>query len=87
MANSKSALKRVRQIERRTERHRKVRSRIRTFTNKFESALEAKNVADAESAYREVVSVLDTAAKHNVIPRERASRKAGRMAKRLDALS
>jgi small subunit ribosomal protein S20 len=86
VANSKQALKRVRQNERRTERNRIVRSKIRTFTNKFDEAIEAKQVAEAEAAYKEVVGIMDRAAKSNVVPRERASRKAGRMAKRLNSI-
>ena len=86
MANSKSALKRVRQNEKRSARHRKVRSAIRTYTNRFEAALESGDEAEAREAYQEIVSVLDRAAQKGVIPRKRADRKKGRMAKRLDAI-
>ena len=86
MANSKSALKRVRQNEKRREAHRKVRSVIRTYTNKFDAAIEAGKADDAQAAYREVSSVLDRAAAKGVIPRTRASRKKGRMATRLASI-
>lgn len=86
MANSKSALKRVRQNEKRRVTNRKVRSSIRTYTNKFDAALAAGEKAGAEAAYREIVAVLDRAASKNVIPKLRADRKKGRMAARLAAI-
>lgn len=87
MANSKSALKRARQNEIRRARNRKVRSAIRTFTNRFDVAVDGGNADEAREAYRQIVSVLDRAAAKGVIPSERASRKKGRMASRLEALS
>lgn len=86
MANSKSALKRARQNESKRIINKRVRSHVRTFTNKFELALEAGNKKDAEVAYKDVASILDRAAKGNIIPKERASRKKGRLAKRLHKL-
>jgi small subunit ribosomal protein S20 len=86
VANSKSAEKRNRQNEKRREHNRVIRSRIRTYTNKFEEALESGDKDAAQEAYQDIVSALDRAARKNVIPKERASRKKGRMAKRLDAL-
>lgn len=83
MANSKSALKRVRQNERRRDAHRQVRSRIRTFTNKFDRAVTAGDAEAAASAYRDITAVLDRAASKGVIPQKRADRKKGRMAVRL----
>ncbi len=86
MANTKSALKRVRQNERRRETNRKVRSAVRTFMSKFDAAVAAGEAADATAAYRKITSVLDRAASKGVIPKERADRKKGRMAARLAAL-
>lgn len=86
MANSRSALKRVRQNERRREAHRQVRSAIRTYTNKFDAALVAGKADDAAEAYRTIVSMLDRAAVKGVIPKQRADRKKGRMATRLSAV-
>lgn len=86
MANSKSALKRVRQNERRRETNRKVRSSIRTYTNKFETALESGEADAAVEAYRTIVSTLDRAAIKGVIPKKRADRKKSRMAARLAAV-
>lgn len=86
MANSQSALKRVRQNEKRRTANKEVRSEIRTYTNKFTRAVQTGDKAQAEEAYRTVVSVLDRAASKGVIPKDRASRKKGRMASRLNSL-
>jgi small subunit ribosomal protein S20 len=64
-----------------------VRSRIRTYTNQFDAAVEGGNADEAAEAYKQIASTLDRAAHKGVIPKERASRKKGRMAKRLDGLS
>lgn len=86
MANSKSALKRVRQNEKRRVRHRKVKSSLRTYANRFDAAVEAGKSDEATEAYREITALLDRAASKGVIPKARADRKKGRMAKRLDAI-
>ena len=86
MANSKSALKRARQNETKRTNNKRDRSHIRTFTTKFNKAVEEGNKTEAEVAYKQISSILDRSAKKNVIPKERASRKKGRLAKRLHAI-
>jgi small subunit ribosomal protein S20 len=86
VANSKSALKRVRQNKVRRERNRVVRSRTRTIERKFNEAVEAGDKAVAEETFKAAATALDRAASKGVIPKKRASRKIGRMAKRLDAI-
>ena len=86
MANSASALKRVRQNTKRRLANQKVRSKIRTYTNTFEAALESGDAAAAGEAYRQISGVLDRAAGKGVIPSQRADRKKGRMAKRLASI-
>ncbi|MBA2663497.1 MAG: 30S ribosomal protein S20 [Bradymonadaceae bacterium] len=76
----------MRQNEIRNVRNRGVRSRLRTFVNRFEQAVAAGNLENAEAHFRAAESELDTAAKKGVIPRARASRKTGRLAERLDTL-
>ena len=53
MANTPSAKKRVRQIERRTEVKKSRRSRIRTFVRKVEEAIESKDYKIAEQSILE----------------------------------
>lgn len=80
MANHKSALKRARQNEQRRVRNKAGRSALRTSVKKFETALEQGEAADLPTA----MSALAGAAAKGYIPKKRAARKIGRLAKRLD---
>lgn len=86
MATSESAKKRIRQNEKGRKRNKKVRTSIRTKINKFEEAFDSGDVDDAEDALRDVESTLDRAVSKGVIPKNRASRKTSRLAKRLNEL-
>ncbi len=86
MANSASAKKRIRQNEKRRQLNKVVRTRVRTQINKFLDALDAGDVEEAEEQFRAVEAQLDRAVNKGVWPRNRASRKTGRLAKRLNEL-
>lgn len=86
MANTKSAMKRIRTNEIRRVKNKEVRSKVRTVLKKFESTLEQGDKAQAQDAYKTAVSALDRAAAKGVIPSARASRKISRMAVRLESL-
>ena len=86
MANIKSAKKRILVIEKKTELNKSVKSKINTYSRKFKAAVAGKDVAGAEKAYVDVVSVLDKAASDNVIHDNCAARRKARFAKALDAL-
>lgn len=86
MATSQSAKKRIRQNEKARQQNAKVRSLIRTRLNQFDEALESGDVDAAREALRNVESQLDRAVSKNVIPRNRASRKVSRLAKRINAV-
>lgn len=87
MANHRSAIKRNRQNKKMRMRNKAVRSLLRTRVNQFEQALEAGDVEAATEAFRQAEAQLDTAASKGVIPKPRAARKTGRLARRLHALS
>lgn len=86
MPNIKSAEKRVKIIEKKTGENKAVKSKVATFIKKFKAAVEAKDVAVAEVAYNDVVSLLDKAASDNVIHKNSANRKKAHFAKMLDDL-
>ena len=86
MANTKSAMKRIRTNELSRVRNKEVRSKVRTIIKKFEASLEQGDKAQAQDAYKTAVSALDRAASKGVIPSARASRKISRMAVRLETL-
>jgi len=72
MANTKSALKRVRQTERRTERNRAAKSRIKTLRRKLSDATAGGKSEDVNSALSQLSSAVDKAAKRGVIHRNKA---------------
>lgn len=82
MANSKSALKRVRVGERRRIRNRTYRSASRTMLRKAESVIATGDVDAAAEAVGNAVSMLDrTAGKGVIHPNNAARRKSRLMAK------
>ena len=86
MANKKSAIKRIRQNEKRRVRNRVYRGSARTFVKNARLAIEAGNVDDAREATQEAVKALDKAAEKGVLHRNNASRRKGRLMKQFAAL-
>lgn len=87
MANTKSAKKAVRKIERRTVVNRARRSRMRTFLRKVEEALAAGDAKLAADALQSAAPELMRAAQHGVVHKNTASRKVSRLTARVKALS
>ena len=86
MANHFSALKRVRQTEKRTARNRVSASRLRSALRSMRESLEKGDKTGAGQTYRETVSALDKAIQKGVLHENTASRYKSRLSKRLSAL-
>jgi small subunit ribosomal protein S20 len=86
MANHVSALKRVRQTERRTEMNRANKSRMRTALRRLRTALGSGNQEEAQTVFRATVSVLDKAVQKGVIHKNTASRYKSRLSARVQAV-
>lgn len=86
MANTPSAKKAVRKINRRTAINKSRRSRVRTFVRKVEEAITAGDKAAAEEALRAAQPELSRAASRGVLHRNSASRKISRLAQRVKTL-
>lgn len=87
MAHSKSALKRWRQNERHRARNKPVRTSARTAVRKTRAAIANGSVEDATAVLRDASSVLDRAAKHNVIHRNAAARHKSRLMRALNRIT
>jgi small subunit ribosomal protein S20 len=85
VAHSKSALKRWRQNEAHRERNKPVRTGARTAVKKARSLIAAGGGDEAAAAIREAASILDRAAKRNVIHPNAASRQKSRLMRHLNA--
>ena len=87
MANTPSAKKAARKIARRAVVNRNRRSRMRTEVRKVEEAIASGNAAAAVEALRQAQPELMRAAQKGVLHKNTASRKVGRLAARVKALS
>lgn len=85
MANSPQALKRIRQTERRTERNKMLRSRMRTEVKRFENMLESGTAKKEEigAGFTKVMSELHKAVSNGILKKNTASRKISRLAARV----
>ena len=87
MANTKSAQKAVRKIERRTAINKSRRSQMRTYVRKVEEAIAAKDPAAAATALHDAEPLVARAAQKGILHRNTASRKISRLTKRVKALA
>ena len=79
MANHKSAIKRIRQIQKRTLRNRYWRSTLRTAVKRVRVAVEAGDAAAAQTELRAAVRTIDRVATKGVIHKRQASRRVSRL--------
>lgn len=87
MANTPSAKKAARKIERRTEVNKDRRSRMRTFVRKVEEAIASGDRDAATVAFKAAEPEIQRAAQKGVLHKSTASRKVSRLAQRLAKLS
>lgn len=85
MPNIKSAIKRTKIIEKKTLQNNMIKSGYKTAIKKFESAIEAGNVNEAETLFVEATKKIDQACTKGVIVKNTAARKKSNLAKKLNA--
>ncbi|HYB44769.1 MAG TPA: 30S ribosomal protein S20 [Candidatus Methylomirabilis sp.] len=83
MANTRSAIKRIKQNEKRRQRNRATRSEIRSSVKSARTALAAKSPESAE-AVREAIRTLDRAVTQGVLHRNTAARRKSSLARGLN---
>ena len=76
-----SALKRVRQAEKREARNKAVRTKIKTFKKKVLSAIESKDKEAIQKSLKEFIKVISSAASKGIVHRNTASRNISRLSK------
>ena len=87
MANTSSAKKAVRKLERRTRINRMRRSTMRTQLRKAEEAIATGDAAAAQAVLSATESVVMRSVQKGVIHKNTASRTVSRLTKRVKALS
>jgi small subunit ribosomal protein S20 len=83
VANTKSAIKRIRTSEKRRQRNRTVRSRVRSALKTARAAVTTAG-EDARTAVLQAIRTLDKAVTKGVVHRNTAARKKSALARRLN---
>jgi len=86
LAHHKSAIKRIKQTEKRTARNRHISSTLKTFIKRVRQAVEAKDKAAATEALQAAIPVIDASASKGVIHSSNASRNVSRLTKLVNTL-
>ena len=87
MANHYSALKRVRQEERRTEINRRSKTRLRHQIRAMRRVLTAKNAKEATALLPKTFSIIDRSAKVGIIKKNTAARYKSKLHLKVKALA
>lgn len=85
MANTKSAIKRIRSSEKKRERNRLFRTRARTYIKKTRSLAHEGRLDEARESAQLAISTLDKAASKGIIHPGNAARRKSRLEKMLAA--
>ena len=87
MANTRSAKKMVRKIERRTEVNKDRRSRVRTFVRQVEEAIASGDKTAAADALKAAQPELMRAVTKGVMHKNTSARKVSRLAARVKSMA
>ena len=87
MPNTQSAIKRVRQERKRRLQNRRVRTRMRTFVKKAQSAIAEGDQEAASGAVVAAVREIDKAAQKGVIHQNNAARRKSRLMQRYNSMA
>ena len=79
MANIKSAKKRILVSQKRADRNKAIRSKVKTTIKKVNAAIEANDKAAASEALTKAVSAIDKATQKGVYHKNTAARKVSRL--------
>jgi small subunit ribosomal protein S20 len=84
LANTKSALKRVRSSEKRRLRNRRVRTQARTYIKRAKAQIEAGQLEEAKKSVADAIRALDKAAEKGIIHKNNAARRKSRLMRKLN---
>ena len=87
MANIKSAKKRILVTETKTARNKAIKSRVKTYVKKVETAVAENNKEAASAALLEAISEINKAASKGVYPTNTAARKVSRLTKAVNKIA
>jgi len=83
MANIQSQIKRNRQNEKRAERNKAVRTRLKTEAKKTRTTAESGKLDEAQAQFRSTAREIDRAVSRGVLSKKTAARRKSRLAKQV----
>ena len=86
MANIKSAKKRILVIDKKTERNKAIKSKVKTYVKKVYAAIESGDKAAAQAALVEATSEISKATSKGVYHKSTSSRKISRLSKAVNKM-
>ncbi|MBQ3932627.1 MAG: 30S ribosomal protein S20 [Lachnospiraceae bacterium] len=86
MANIKSAKKRILVNNKRAERNKAIKSKVKTAIKKVNAAVDSKDIEAAEAALKNATIEIDKAATKGVYHKKNASRKVSRLSKAVNTI-
>ncbi|MBU0568901.1 30S ribosomal protein S20 [bacterium] len=87
MPSHKSAKKRMKQDKKRNLSNKSLKSEVRTSIKKLSAEIEGKNLEEAKVSLNKTVSLLDKAAKKELIHKNAASRKKAQLTKKIKQIA
>ena len=87
MASHKSALKQIKQVEKRTEQNHAHTSRLRNQIRKFRAALKTKDKAAAEALLKPTLTLIDHSVHKGILHANTAGRYKSRLTLAFNALA
>ncbi len=86
MANIKSAKKRILVINKKTERNKAIKSKVKTYIKKVYAAIEAGDKAAAQAALVDATSEISKATSKGIYHKNTSSRKISRLTKAVNQM-
>jgi small subunit ribosomal protein S20 len=87
MANTPSAIKRIRQNEKRNTKNQHNASRLKTQVRKLKRALDGNDAASAKDLLKPTISVVDKSVQKGVMKKNTASRMKSRLTRRVRSMA
>ena len=84
MPNTKSAMKRMRQAERKHERNQRFRSAARTYIKRARRLIAQGKLEEAQEVAQRAVSTMDRAASKGILHRNNVARRKSRLMRQLN---
>ncbi len=85
MAQHKSAIKRIRQNDKKRIRNRHIRTTLRSALKRFEQTLEKQNAEELKALLDKTISIVDTAASKGIIHKNKAARHVSQIRRKINS--